>query len=75
MPQQGDVHVVPGEKGWRVEVEGASRARSTHGTQAEAARAGRVVARKNESELLVHGRDGKIRQRNTYRRDPRATKG
>jgi hypothetical protein len=75
MPKMGDVHVVLGETGWRVEVEGASGARSTHATQAEAARVARELARKNRSELLIHGRDGTIRQRNTYGNDPRRSKG
>lgn len=75
MPKKGDVHVVPSEKGWKVAVEGAGRARSMHSTQAEAATAGRNVARKNRSELLIHGRDGQIRARNTYGHDPRRTKG
>jgi hypothetical protein len=36
MPKKGDVHVVPGDQGWRVEIEGTGGARSTHKTQAEA---------------------------------------
>ena len=75
MPKKGDVHVVPGDKGWRVEVEGTARPRSTHKTQREAAKAARDLARKNKSELLVHGRDGKIRARSTYGHDPRRTQG
>jgi hypothetical protein len=75
VPKKGDVHVVLGNKGWRVEVEGAARARSTHATQAEAAQAGREIARKNKSELLIHGKNGQIRSRSTYGADPRRTKG
>ena len=75
MPSKRGVHVVPSDKGWRVEIEGAARARSTHKTQAEAAQAGREVARKNKSELLIHGRNGRIRDRRTYGPDPRRTKG
>jgi hypothetical protein len=75
MPKKGDVHVVPSDKGWQVKVEGSSRARSTHSTQTQAAGAGRDVARRNESELLVHGRDGQIRARNSYGKDPRRSKG
>ena len=37
MPKKGDVHVVPSDKGWRVEIEGTGGARSTHKTQVEAA--------------------------------------
>jgi Uncharacterized protein conserved in bacteria (DUF2188) len=76
MPKKGDVHVVLGNTGgWQVRIEGIARARSIHKTQVEAAKAGRVVARKNESELFVHGRDGKIRERSTFGHDPRRTKG
>jgi hypothetical protein len=75
VPKQGDVHVVPSESGWRVGVEGTTRARSTHKTQAEAAKAARQIARKNKSELLIHGRNGRVRDRSTYGRDPRRTKG
>ena len=76
MPKQGDVHVVRGDKGWHVEVEGSGRPlRSAHKTQLEASKAGRDIARKNRSELLIHGRNGRVRERSTYGRDPRRTKG
>ena len=76
MAKQGDVHVVRGNSGgWQVRIEGSARARSIHKTQAEAVKAGSAIARKNKSELLVHGRDGKIRERSTYGQDPRRTKG
>jgi Uncharacterized protein conserved in bacteria (DUF2188) len=76
MAKQGDVHVVRGNSsGWQVRIEGSARARSIHKTQAEAAKAGSAIARKNKSELLVHGRDGKIRERSSYGHDPHRTKG
>jgi DNA gyrase/topoisomerase IV subunit A len=78
MPEQGDVHVVSGDKGWLVEVEGSGakrRARSTHRTQAAAWKEAKKVARGSKSEALLHGRDGKIRERNTYGHDPRRAKG
>jgi len=75
MPNNGDVHVMPGDKGWRVEVEGSDRPRSTHKTQSEAAKAARTIARSNKSELLIHGRNGRVRDRSTYGHDPRRTKG
>ena len=71
---RGDVHVVPSSDGWRVEVAADGRARSVHRTQAEARLEAREIARKNKRELLVHGRDGRIRERNTYGRDPRRQK-
>ena len=75
MPKKGDVHVVPSDKGWRVEIEGTGGARATHKTQAEAAKSARRIARQNKTELLIHGRNGRVRDRSTYRRDPRQTKG
>jgi hypothetical protein len=72
---KGDVHVVPSKDGWRVEVAADGRARSVHRTQAEAREAAREIARRNRRELFVHGRDGQIRERNTYGKDPRRSKG
>ena len=72
---KGDIHVVPNEGGWRVELEGTARARSSHPTQGEARQAAREVARRSGRELLVHGRNGQIRERNTYGKDPRKSKG
>lgn len=75
MPKKGDVHVMPSEKGWRVQVEGTGGARSTHKTQAEATQTARRIARQTKAELLIHGRNCKVRARNTYGHDPRRTKG
>ena len=72
---RGDVHVVPSEQGWRVEVAADGRARSVHQTQAAAREAAREIARRTKRELFVHGRDGQIRERTTYGRDPRLSKG
>lgn len=44
-----------------VEVEGKGRADSKHGTQGDAVKRGKTVAKTNPSELLVHGRNGRIR--------------
>jgi len=76
MPKQGDVHVIRGNNGgWQVRVEGKTRAQSIHNTQAEAAAVGKEIARRNKSELLIHGRDGRIRDRSTFGHDPQRTKG
>ena len=66
----GFIHVVQQGGQWCVKVEGTERARSKHGTQAEAVTAGRAAARKAKTELLVHGRDGGIRTRSSYGNDP-----
>ena len=71
MPK-GDVHVVYRlrEDIWAVEVEGKSRASSLHDTRNPAGVAGRAAAQRNRAELVIHRRDGKIEERNTYKRDP-----
>jgi hypothetical protein len=74
MPNK-DVHVATQGDKWAVKEEGSKQASSTHRTQSAAITAGRTQARRNRSELLVHGRNGKIRMRSTYRRDPRRSKG
>jgi uncharacterized protein DUF2188 len=58
-----------------VEREGAARVSSRHRTQAEADARGRVVARRARVELIIHGRDGRIRQRDSYGNDPSNSKG
>ena len=76
MPRKGDVHVNPQGDKWTVKVEGNKQVSSTHPTQAKAIDAGRAAAKRNQAELLVHGRDGKIRERNTYApKDPHPPKG
>lgn len=64
-------HVVPNPKGgWAVKNSGAARASKTFDTQAEAIKYGRNAARKDSAELYVHGRDGTIKNKNSYGNDP-----
>jgi hypothetical protein len=75
VPQTGDVHIVPADGKWRVEVTGEQQPRSIHERQSDAAAVGRQIAQRNQAELLIHGRDGQVRERNTYGHDPRSTPG
>ena len=68
-------HVVPREEGWAVRGEGKTRDTSLHRTQAEAERAAREIAINQKSEVLIHGEDGRIRERNSYGNDPYPPKG
>ncbi len=63
-------HVVRHERGWAVKGAGNGRATGVFGTQAEAIEAGRRVAENQGSELLVHGRDGRIRSKDSFGADP-----
>lgn len=69
------VHVVPKNKQWAVKTEKSSMAVKLTKTQKEAIEIGKDLAKKNESELLIHGKDGKIREKNSYGNDPRKIKG
>lgn len=68
-------HVVPHERGWAVKGAGNDRATSVHSTQREAVEAARNIARNQGSEMLIHGENGRIRERNTYGNDPFPPKG
>ena len=68
-------HVVPRGDKWAVKGEGNRRATSVHEVQKEAIEAAREIARKQRSELFVHGQDGRIRERDSYGNDPYPPKG
>ncbi|MBV9488045.1 MAG: DUF2188 domain-containing protein [Frankiaceae bacterium] len=65
-----NVHVVPHDDGWAVRREDSARVSRTYDTQAEAEAAGRDAARQDHVEFLLHGRDGRIRERDSYGNDP-----
>jgi uncharacterized protein YdaT len=70
-----NVHVVKHPAGWAVKKEGAQRASQVTQTQKQAIDAGRQVAKQEGSELVVHGRDNLIRQKDSFGRDPHPPKG
>lgn len=63
-------HVVPREGQWAVVGEGNARASSVHSTQRKAIDAGRGLAQRGRSEVVIHGRDGRIRDSDSYGNDP-----
>ena len=70
MPMQR--HVVPKERGWAVRKESSARASSTHATQADAIKRAKEIVRKaGGGEVIVHGRDGRVHDKDTvFGRDP-----
>ena len=68
-------HVVPRDGKWAVRRGGAERVTRRYDTQREAIDAAREIARKQRTEVYVHGRDGRIRERNSYGDDPFPPKG
>ena len=73
MPKR-DQHVVVRPQGWAVKSEGASRAASIHPTQAKAIVAATKTAKREGTEVVIHGRDGKIRDSDSYGNDPNPSK-
>jgi hypothetical protein len=74
MARKREVHVVPRSGGWAIEASGLQSG-ATYSTQKEAAQIGRQLARQQETEFVLHGRDGKIRQKTSYGNDPRSSRG
>lgn len=68
-------HVIPSAGGWSIRQAGSAKASSVHKTQQEAVARAREMAQKEGSELFIHGRDGRIRERNSYNRDRHPPKG
>jgi hypothetical protein len=66
------VHVLPMDGGWQVRREGASRAAGVYTTQTEATEAAKSALRRSGGELMVQGRDGRIRESMTLGRDSMA---
>lgn len=60
---------------WQVKGEGASRASFVTTTQSEAIKLGRRICSNQESELIVHRRDGRIRARDSHGHDPFPPRG
>ena len=72
MPNQ---HIVPHEGNWAVRAEKARRITAEFKTQREAFNFGRGIAQNQGEELFLHGKDGRIRERNSYGQDPYPPRG
>ena len=68
-------HVVPRGDGWAVQGAGNSRATRLTNTQQQAIRVARGIAQNQQSELIIHGQNGRINRRDSYGNDPHPPKG
>lgn len=65
MAKKGDVHIVPKTgPGWGVKQGGETK--SSHQTQQTAIDKGITTAKRDQVDVVVHGRDGKIRSKDSY---------
>jgi len=69
-------HTTPdGNGNWQVKKEGAKRTSGNFDTQKEAMDYGKELAKKTKGEHFIHGRDGRIRERDSYGNDPFPPRG
>lgn len=66
-----EVHVTPHPNGgWQVKSAGAQRAAVKTPTQQGAIDAGRKMAQSRGVELVIHGKNGRIRDKDSHGHDP-----
>jgi hypothetical protein len=68
-------HVVSLGDRWAVKEDGATEPLAVFKTQSEAWEKAKSIARKERTEAFLHGRDGQVRERNTYGHDPTRHRG
>ncbi|MDK3023456.1 DUF2188 domain-containing protein [Cupriavidus taiwanensis] len=61
-----NIHVVPTHNGWAVEAEGRSGNQQRFTSMAHAIATGMEKARRAKVDLLIHGRDHQILERNAF---------
>ena len=71
MTSKRDIHVVPHpDGGWATKKEGASRAGHRESTQREAIEKAIGQAKRERVEVVIHRKDGTIRDSDSYGNDP-----
>ena len=66
MGNENDRNVYKRKDGWADKRQGASRPAEIYRTQGEAKQAAVQRAKRSGGDVNIHGRDGKIREKNTY---------
>jgi uncharacterized protein YdaT len=67
-------HVVPKGKDWAVKGEGNKKATKIEPTQKKAIEKAKEIAKKQESEVVIHRPNGTIRDKDSYGNDPNPPK-
>ena len=73
--KRGNQHVVPRGNQWAVTGEGNSRATAIVPTQREAINIAKPIAQNQGGDVMIHRRNGQIRERNSFGNDPFPPKG
>jgi len=68
-------HVVKHPDGWAIKGAGNTKATKVVKTQLDAVNCAREIAINQRSEMLIHGKNGQIREKNSYGPDDYPPKG
>jgi hypothetical protein len=68
-------HVVPTDDGWGIRGEGNEKLTKVTKTKAEAIEIARKITKNQNSELFIHGKNGRIQNRDSHGKDPFPPKG
>ena len=72
---RGNQHVTRRGNQWAVTGAGNSRATAIVPTQQQAISIAKPIAQNQSGDVVIHGRNGQIRERNSYGNDPFPPKG
>jgi len=71
MTKKTSQHIVKNPSGgWAVKKGGSSKATKIYETKNEAVKHGQKIAQNQKAELYIHGKDGKIQEKNSYGAEP-----
>lgn len=70
-----NIHVVYDGLQWQVKQEDAGRSSGNFSTQQEAIERAREIAARNGQEVIIHGKNGRIRAKHSYGNDPYPPEG
>ncbi|MCF8350513.1 MAG: DUF2188 domain-containing protein [Bacteroidales bacterium] len=68
-------HIIKHPDGWAVKGAGNRKATKVAQTRKEMISKGRKIAKYQKSEVIIHGKNGQIREKDSYGNDPRKIKG
>lgn len=74
---KGSHHIVPNKDrgGWDIKKSGSDRSSRHYDTKKDAEKAGRTISQNQDTELFIHGKDGKIQRKDSHGNDPFPPRG
>ena len=70
MSKNKNQHVTPKGNEWQVKGAGNEKATKVVPTQKQAIEIAKEIAKRQGTEVVIHGKDGKIRDKDSYGNDP-----